>query len=146
MNKNESRESILAEMRHGLDQSWHDIDREWVRGLPERIEAAWKRDEARAVEHATRHAEAVARDNCRDCVHNPKGANYEPVTERHAIGNAAAMRDALERVVEIADREWKSFRETPAMKEMRDVCTSALSAPASGGSIARNGGHDEPQA
>ena len=39
------------------------------------------------------------------------------------------MRRALERVVEIADREWNSFRETPAMKEMRDVCTSALSAP-----------------
>lgn len=29
----------------------------------DRIDAAWKRDEERAVEHATRHAEAVARDN-----------------------------------------------------------------------------------
>ena len=39
--------------------------------------------EERAVEHATRHAESVARDNCRDCVRNPDGKNYEG-------GNAAA--------------------------------------------------------
>jgi hypothetical protein len=52
-----------------------------------RIEAAAKRDEERAVEHATRHAEAVARDNCRDCVHYPKDKNYKG-------GNAAAMREA----------------------------------------------------
>ncbi len=50
--------------------------------------------------------------------------------ERATCCNAAAMREALEMVIEIADREWRSFRETPAMKEMRDVCTSALSAPA----------------
>lgn len=86
--KQETRADILAVMRRGLDKSWHEIDREWLRGLPDRLEAAWKRDEERAVEHATRHAEAVARDNCRDCVHNPRGKNYEG-------GNAAAMREAL---------------------------------------------------
>ena len=53
----------------------------------------------------------------------------EAAAKRHTPGNAAELRKALERVVEIADREWNSFRETPAMKEMRDVCTSALSAP-----------------
>ena len=52
------------------------------------------------------------------------------MSTNNVCGNAAALREALERVVEIADREWKSFRETSAMKEMRDVCTSALAAPA----------------
>lgn len=34
---------IVAEMRHGLDRSWHDIDREWAHGLADRIEAAAQR-------------------------------------------------------------------------------------------------------
>lgn len=63
--------------------------------IADRIEAVWKRDEERAVEHATRHAEAVARDNCRDCVYNPRGKNYEG-------GNAAAMREALEAIRDLA--------------------------------------------
>ena len=33
---------IVAEMRHGFDQSWHDIDREWAHGLADRIEEAWR--------------------------------------------------------------------------------------------------------
>ena len=85
---NESVANILAEWRECIEAAdptvWDDAR---IAGLVkttkaqqlaylDRIEAAWKRDEERAVEHATRHAEAVARDNCRDCVHNPKGKNY----------------------------------------------------------------------
>lgn len=40
----ETQADIVAEMRHGFDQSWHDIDREWVHSLPDRIEAAAKRE------------------------------------------------------------------------------------------------------
>lgn len=58
------------------------------------IEAAWMCDERHAIEHATHHAEAVARGNCRDCIYNPHGENYEG-------GNAAAMRDALEKCVDL---------------------------------------------
>ena len=35
---------IVAEMKHGFDRSWHDIDREWAHGLADRIEAAAKRE------------------------------------------------------------------------------------------------------
>ena len=35
---------IVDEMRHGLDKSWHEIDREWARSLPDRVEAAAKRE------------------------------------------------------------------------------------------------------
>lgn len=70
--------------------------------------------EERAVEHATRHAEAVARDNCRDCVHNPRSKNFEG-------GNAAAMREALERLLhgEYRDR-----------CEVTEIAHAALAAPA----------------
>ena len=87
---------VLAEMRREVGDGEdtycgqriiRSMDGVRVRQYCDRIEAAWKRDEERAVEHATRHAEAVARDNCRDCVHNPKGKNYEG-------GNAAVMREA----------------------------------------------------
>jgi hypothetical protein len=43
--------------------------------------------------------------------------------------NAAALREAVERVKEIAIREWNAFRETAAMKEMHDICEVALSEP-----------------
>lgn len=76
---------VLAEIRaYGAQPPprcmWLDI--------ADRVETAARRERDHAVEHATRHAEAVARDNCRDCVHNPNGKNYEG-------GNAAAMREAL---------------------------------------------------
>lgn len=32
---------LLKEARAELDKSWHDIDREWVRDLPNRLEKAW---------------------------------------------------------------------------------------------------------
>lgn len=46
------------------------------------------------------------------------------------VGNAAKMREALEKVIEIAKREWNAFRETSAMFEMHEICTAALAAPA----------------
>jgi len=102
---NESIESIIAEMRREIGDGTDTycgkriiryMNASRVRLYCDRIEAAWKRDEERAVEHATRHAEAVARDNCRDCVYNPKGKNYEG-------GNAAAIREALIALVEYSD-------------------------------------------
>lgn len=43
--------------------------------------------------------------------------------------DGAAMREALEKVIEITNREWNAFRETSAMFEMREICTAALAAP-----------------
>lgn len=87
---NEIERDVAAKMKSGemvSDQYAREVVAD-LRKEADRLEAAWKRDEERAVEHATRHAEAVARDNCRDCVHNPSGKNYEG-------GNAAAVREAL---------------------------------------------------
>lgn len=86
-----------AEKSEGLLRESFKLSAANYREIADRIEAAWKRDEERAVEHATRHAEAVARDNCRDCVHNPNGKNYE------GVGNAAATREALELFVEYSE-------------------------------------------
>lgn len=62
----------------------------------DRLEAALKRDVKYALEHATHHAEAVAKGNCRDCIYNPRGENYEG-------GNPAALRDALKGIADICD-------------------------------------------
>jgi hypothetical protein len=69
---------IVAEMRDAAMNG--EYDDATVNDWADRVETAARRE--------PRHAEAVARDNCRDCVHNPKGKNYEG-------GNAAAMRSAL---------------------------------------------------
>lgn len=96
-NENESRETvadIVAEMRDHVvsAKAWKaGIKPGVVMDFADRVETAARRDEERAIEHATRHAEAVARDNCRDCVHNPSGKNYEGGNG----GNAAAVREAL---------------------------------------------------
>jgi len=101
--KQETRDDIIAEMRNlgKLDEKSTDkIPRSLMglglRTLADRLEAAAKRDEKHAVEHATHHAEAVASANCRDCIYNPRGENYEG-------GNAAAMRDALEAYMEYSE-------------------------------------------
>lgn len=41
---NETLAEIVAVMRRGFDQPWHDINREWAYGLADRIEAAAKRE------------------------------------------------------------------------------------------------------
>ena len=53
--KQEMLAEIVAVMRRGFDQSWHDINREWAYGLADRIEAAWKR-EANSIERLVRDA------------------------------------------------------------------------------------------
>lgn len=121
---NESVANIFAEWRECIEAAdptvWDDAR---IAGLVkttkaqqlaylDRIEAAWKRQEQCYL------------DQIRDAVNM---IHERVVTKHPPVGNAAAMREALEMVIEIADREWRSFRETPAMKEMRDVCTSALS-------------------
>lgn len=81
---------VLAEMRDAATsaEAWHaSMDANVVTDFADRVEIAARRERDHAIEHATHHAEAVARDNCRDCVHNPRGKNYEG-------GNEAAMREA----------------------------------------------------
>lgn len=131
---------ILADIRERAENAMRNGERlvhneavaNMLTFVADRIEAAAKRDEERAVEHATHHAEAVARDNCRDCVHNPRGHNFEG-------GNAAAMREAL---VFLRDQElWMLegnvrhcvgltvFGLEQACKIMRGVIEEALSKP-----------------
>lgn len=106
-NENESIESIVAEMRHGLDKSWHDIDREWARGLPTRIEAAWKREaKAIAMEHAVLPAVCINKWS----------------------GNAAAMREALERIHTLVNSLDEECGVDPI--DVRDIARAALSEPA----------------
>ena len=87
--------------------------------IADRVETAARRERDHAIEHATRHAEAVARDNCRDCVHNPRGKNYEG-------GNAAAMREALVSVRALIADEPDG---TPMIDAMKATIEAALAAP-----------------
>ena len=107
-----------AAKSEGLLRESFGLSADNYRIIADRLEAAAKRDEERAVEHATRHAEAVARDNCRDCVHNPNGKSYEG-------GNAAAMREALEKargVIKAMGGYWA--------RETLPIIDAALSKPA----------------
>lgn len=45
-------------------------------------------------------------------------------------GNSAALREAVEKVIEIANKEWDASRETSAMWEIWEICKAALAAPA----------------
>lgn len=84
---------IAAEMRHGLDKSWHEIDREWMHDLPGRIEAAAKRQEKTYL------------DQIRDAM-NMWG--HEKHIAEHAqkltVGNAAAMREVLEECANMGEQ------------------------------------------
>lgn len=120
---------IVAEMRDAANSAdaWRaGVAANVVMDFTDRVETAARRERDHAVEHATRHAEAVARDNCRDCVHNPRG------------GNAAAMREALkgldeemtfcERNVELGiGFALEGLREH--CRIVRQILKSALSAP-----------------
>lgn len=136
---NESRETvadIVADIRERAENAMRNGERvvhneavaNMLTFVADRLEAAAKRDEERAVEHATRHAEAVARDNCRDCVHNPRGHNFEG-------GNAAAMRDALEAIRNLAyevqdmNREGDNVKTSMPTAWVIDIVSAALSAP-----------------
>jgi ribosome-binding ATPase YchF (GTP1/OBG family) len=81
------------------------------------------------IEAATKTLEAD-RDNWRDqAFAEASRANAATCKEYLQVGNAAKMREAVEKVVEIAKREWNAFRETSAMYEMHEICTAALAAP-----------------
>ena len=108
-NENETLADVLAEMRKEIGDGTDTylgmriirrMEDTRVRHYCDRIAAASRRDERRAVEHATRHAEAVARDNCHYCMHNPHGPNYEG-------DNAAKMREALLKCRDIA-LQWQA--------------------------------------
>lgn len=85
---NETIADIVAQIRAVAHIQTADTPRS-VLQFADRIEAAAKREEEHAIEHATKHAEAIARDNCRDCIYNPRSENY-------VRGNAEVMRKALE--------------------------------------------------
>ena len=88
--------------------------------LASRLEAAWKR------EYDILNSE---REKSRLYGLQEHEKVLELMAQLKAVGNAAAMREAVERVKEIAIREWNAFRETAAMKEMHDICEVALSKP-----------------
>ena len=127
-NEQENRETheavddVIESMERFASRHWMHDEGQNVREFAARLKAAWKRDEERAVEHATRHAEAVARDNCRDCVHNPSGKNYEG-------GNAAAMREALCDIVMLTMKVGYSIHGDVACGIIASKAKYALSKP-----------------
>ena len=116
--KRETVADIVAEMRSGLNKSWHDIDREWARSLPDRIEAAEEVELRQAMAHGQSHAEKVAAANCRDCVLRDS--------------NPAAMREALVRLQPLAHVVWNGGGAEDVIAEiaeMVDIIDAALAAP-----------------
>lgn len=130
MSEQETVADVIAEMRDAANSAdaWRaDMAARVVMDYADRVEIAARRERDHAVEHATRHAEAVARDNCRDCVHNPNGKNYEG-------GNAAAMREALEAMRNLAYEVQDMNREGDVKTSMPtawviDIVSAALSKP-----------------
>ena len=119
---------VLAEIRDAATSAdaWRaGMAANVVMGYADRVEIAVRRELDHAVEHATRHAEAVARDNCRDCVHNPSSNNFEG-------GNAAAMREALDAALAfVSNLEIEPYSPLDeAASELRQRVMDALSAPA----------------
>lgn len=53
---------------------------------------------------------------------------FEAALKRERVASSR-MREAIEKVSEIANKEWDASRETPAMWEMMEICTAALAAP-----------------
>jgi hypothetical protein len=119
---------IVREMRIGdiratantssaIERKAFEYINDFLNGYADRIEAATKALEA-------------DRDNWREqAFAEASRANAATCQESRQVGNAAKMREALEKVVEIAKREWNAFRETSAMYEMHEICTAALAAP-----------------
>jgi hypothetical protein len=124
----ETIDEILREMRIGdiratantssaIERKAFEYINDFLNGYADRIEAATKAFEA-------------DRDNWREqAFAEASRANAATCKESLQVGNAAKMREALEKVVEIAKREWNAFRETSAMYEMHEICTAALAAP-----------------
>ena len=125
---------IVAQLRAVANIQTADTPRS-ILEFADRIEAAAKREipqpdpDWKTICEKCKDGEILP-DNC-EYFGEPNGCN-SPLYGQHPKeehGNAAAMRAALERVIEIAKREWDAFRETAAMKEMHDICEAALASP-----------------
>ena len=123
MREDETIADIILEMRHGLDKSWHDIDREWVHGLAERIEAAAKRE---SEQHKRKLDRAVLN---KDFIDSLKFCAEVAKREKTQHGNAAKMRNALERIDKLT-REFVAgnYYLTDFPQMVLDTVATALSA------------------
>ena len=125
MNKQETSADIIAEIRELSKSAKHcellvtvygkPLDL-YIAELADRLEAAWKREKA-AIE-----ADALAAGGLVE-------ASRTTTENSSAVGAAAKLREAAEKVVEITKREWDAFRETAAMEAMHKICKAALAAP-----------------
>lgn len=120
-NSNETVEKIVAEMRHCADRcrqdGWGRIGEE-LGGLADRIEAAaeLERDEARQLAAIAESDASFAR--CARCDRPERGS---------APGNAAAMRDALERIRRVCANQDNADSQVREWAE--DFADAALAAP-----------------
>lgn len=112
--KQEEMADIIVEMRHGLDKSLHDIDREWAHGLSDRIETAWRREMAKVEANALEVGGIVAAARTAE--------------KSSAVGNAAAMKEALTKIHDLTNALDEDCAVDPV--EIRDIARAALSAPA----------------
>ena len=105
---------IIAKMRQGMNPNG-TAECQYLESdicmLADRLEAAHKREKA-AIE-----ADALA-----------VGGIVEAERQRER-GDAAKLREAVEKVIEIANKEWDASRETSAMWEIWEICKAALAAP-----------------
>lgn len=87
---NKSTIDIIREMRDGFNNSWHDIDREWARGLADRIEAAHNREKD------------SYKDTIKPWCDKVGVVKMETTTDENSVvGNGAKMRAAIEAVIEV---------------------------------------------
>ena len=123
MTNNETIADIIAWLRKPIEGENAYLTA-WRDEIADRLEAAIKRErakiEADALEVGGILEAAHKRELSKDVSKN--GADFGQ------LGDVAKLREALEKVIEIADREWNAFRETSAMWEMREICVAALAA------------------
>lgn len=118
--KQETMADIIVEMRHGLDKSLHDIDREWAHGLSDRIETAWRREMAKVEANALEVGGIVAAARTAE--------------KSSAVGNAAAMREACQKMRDLlmlrGDGKARCVLTWDEFNESQKMLRAALSAPA----------------
>jgi hypothetical protein len=131
----ETIDGILREMREFAETDSQSIGRDVLRRriqhYADRIKKAHEFELAVEKAKAAGEGYSAGKQSVTDCNHLEQAVVRENRTsqESRQVGNAAKMREALEKVVEIAKREWNAFRETAAMYEMHEICTAALAAP-----------------
>jgi hypothetical protein len=130
----ETIKDILREMREFAETDSQSIGRDVLRrriqDYADRIKKAHEFELAVEKAKAAGEGYSAGKQSVTDCNHLEAAVVRENRTsqESRQVGNAAKMRQALEKVVEIAKREWNAFRETSAMYEMHKICTAALAA------------------